>query len=166
MPIRLPIETERLTIRKFDPDEDADALFEVYGDPEVMRLIPGGAFPDLKAVRARLEQYAGREIGMWAIVLREIGRPIGDVGFNIFRQTGDVEIGWTLARRSWGRGYATEAAGACLTAGLTDLDVPRIIAIVDADNAASLRVAERIGMQQVETIEAYGRPHVLFEARR
>jgi RimJ/RimL family protein N-acetyltransferase len=166
MPIPLPIETERLTIRKFDPDRDSEAMLDVYGDPEVMRFIPGGAFPDLEAVRVRLERCANRELSPSAIVLRETGRPIGDVGFNVFRPTGDVEIGWTLARAAWGRGYATEAAAACLAAGLEHLDVPRIIALVVTENEASLRVAERLGMERVEKVDVHGRPHVMFESKR
>ncbi len=87
---------------------------------------------------------------------------IGDVGFGIFEPTGEIELGWTLARDRWGRGYATEAAAACLSAGLAHLGAPRIVALVDAENEPSLRVAERIGMARIETVEAHGRPHVLF----
>ena len=91
---------------------------------------------------------------------------IGDAGFGILEQTGDVELGYTLARAYWGRGYATEAAAACLEAGLAHIAAPRIVAVVDEDNEASLRVAERIGMTRIGTIEAHGRPHVLFAAQR
>jgi RimJ/RimL family protein N-acetyltransferase len=51
-------------------------------------------------------------------------------------------------------------------AGLEELRVPRIIAVVDAENEASLRVSERIGMKRVETVDAHGRPHVVFVATR
>ena len=78
---------------------------------------------------------------------------------------GDIELGYTLARTYWGRGYATEAAEACLALGLDLLGAPRIIALADEENVASQRVAERIGMTRLETIEAHYRPHVLFEAR-
>ena len=84
-------------------------------------------------------------------------------GFGIFEPTGDVELGYTLARDRWGRGLGTEAASACLTAGLAHLGAARIVAL-DVENAPSLRVAERIGMTRIETIEAYGRPHVLLAA--
>ena len=57
-----------------------------------------------------------------------------------------------------------EAAAVCLAAGLRHLGAPRIVAAVDAENEASMRVAERIGMASIETIEAHGRPHVLFAA--
>ena len=145
-------------------------MFGVYGDPEVMRFIPGGALADEAAVGSLLERYADvqQRLGFssWAVVERETGRVIGDAGFGIFEPTGEVELGYTLARDCWGEGYATEAAKACLAAGLEQLTAPRIIAVVDAENEASLRVPRRIGMRRVETIHAHGRPHVLFVASR
>jgi len=169
MPVPLPIETERLTIRVFDPEGDAEAMMAVYGDPEVMRFIPGGHFRGLGTVKARLETYkrasTRRGFSSWAVTERESRRVIGDAGFGVFEPTRDIELGYTLAREYWGRGYATEAAGACLAAGLAHLGVPRIIALADEENVASQRVAERIGMARLETIDAHYRPHVLFEAR-
>ena len=168
--IPLPIETERLLIRDFDPARDGEAMLSVYGDREVMRFIPGGALAGLEPVRRRLEKYrhASTATGLssWAVELRDTGRVIGDAGFGIFEPTGDVELGYTLARDAWGHGYATEAAGACLTTGLTHIDVPRIIALVAEENDASIRVAERIGMTRAGRVEAHGRPHLMFEATR
>ncbi|TML62429.1 MAG: GNAT family N-acetyltransferase [Actinobacteria bacterium] len=86
-------------------------------------------------------------------------------GFGVFRQTGDVELGYTLRRDRWGRGYATEAAQACLEAGLARLDVARIVAVVDEENLRSSRVAERLGMAVVDTVDVHGRPHSLFAFR-
>jgi [ribosomal protein S5]-alanine N-acetyltransferase len=164
--IPLPIETERLLIRPFAPDTDAAAMTAVYCDAEVMRYVAGGALADEDEVRAMLDGYvraqAERGFSSWAVVDRESGRVVGDAGFGFFEPTGEVELGYTLARASWGRGYATEAASACLAAGLAHLGVGRIIAVVDEENEASLRVAERIGMRRVERIEANGRPHVVF----
>jgi ribosomal-protein-alanine N-acetyltransferase len=163
--VPLPIETERLLVRAFAPEYDTAPMLNVYGDPEVMRFIPHGAL-DRDAVRATLETHASnqatRGFAFWAVVERETEQVIGDVGFGVFEPTGDVELGYTLARSVWGRGYATEAAGACLAVGLAHLAVPRIVAVVDTRNEASLRVAERIGMARIETIRAHGRPHVLF----
>ena len=166
MPIPLPIETERLTIRRFDPARDSEAMRDVYCDPDVMRYIPGGVLPDIDAVGERLQLYASREPSSWGLIRRDDGRLIGDVGFHYFAPTADFELGWTLARAFWGHGYATEAGAACLAAALAHLDVPRIISLVDVDNAPSMRVAERLGMKRLETIEDVGRPHAMFEARR
>jgi ribosomal-protein-alanine N-acetyltransferase len=167
MPIPLPIETERLLVRPFVPQTDSESMIAVYCDPQVMQYIPGGALA-AESVRATLEEYAQaheeRGFSSWALIERASGRLIGDAGFGIFTPTGDIELGYTLARDAWGHGYATEAAKACLAAGLEHLGVPRIIAVVDVDNETSQRVAERIGMTRIETIEAHGRPHVLFHA--
>jgi len=166
--IPLPIHTERLIVRPFVPDADSRSMTSVYCDPEVMKFIPGGALADEDAVRKMLETYATAQaehgFSSWALVERETGRVMGDVGFGVFQPTGDVDLGYTLAGDRWGRGYATEAAGACLKAALAHLDVPRIIAAVDAKNERSLRLPERIGMTHLGEIEAHGRPHVLFAA--
>jgi ribosomal-protein-alanine N-acetyltransferase len=141
-------------------------MVAVYCDPEVMRFIPGGALADLGMVRATLktheETQETRGFSSWAVVERRTDRVLGDVGFGVFEPTGDIELGYTLARDFWGRGYATEAASACLAAGVAYLAAPRIVAVVDAENEASMRVAERIGMQRIDEIDAHGRPHVLF----
>ena len=100
------------------PRPDATAMLAVYGDPEVMRFIPGGALAGLEAVRSTLETYAreqeSRGFSFWAVVERETGHVIGDVGFGIFEPTGELELGWTLARDRWGHGYGAEVAAACL----------------------------------------------------
>jgi [ribosomal protein S5]-alanine N-acetyltransferase len=169
MAIPLPIETERLILRPFEPERDAEQMLEVYGDPAVMRYIPEDVYRSLAAVRATLERYAreqeSRGFSFWAVVERG-GHVIGDAGFGVFAQTGDVELGYSFRRDRWGRGYATEAARACLDAALAHLDVARVVAVVDAENQRSARVAERIGMTIAETVELHGRPHRLFELRR
>jgi RimJ/RimL family protein N-acetyltransferase len=170
MAVPLPLETKRLILRQFEPASDCEPMLAVYADPEVMRFIPGGAYDGLEAVETRLERYAQeherRGFSSWAVVERAAGRAIGDAGFGVFEPTGDVELGYTLHRDAWGRGYATEAARACLDAGLAHLDVARIVAVVDEENARSARVAERIGMTRIDTIEAYGRPHAVFAVSR
>jgi RimJ/RimL family protein N-acetyltransferase len=138
--------------------------------PEVMRYIPGGVDEDLNAVRRRISTYrsqqAERGFSSWALVERASGRLIGDVGFGVFEPTGDLELGYSLAQDRWGLGYATEAAAACLRVAFEHLEVPRLIAVVDAENEASLRVPERIGMRRAEEVKSRGRPHVLFATSR
>jgi RimJ/RimL family protein N-acetyltransferase len=56
-----------------------------------------------------------------------------------------MEVGWTLGREYWGRGYATEAAKASLDYGFLNHDVAKLISMIDPDNRASQRVAERLG---------------------
>jgi RimJ/RimL family protein N-acetyltransferase len=167
--LSLPIVTPRLRIRPFEPG-DAEPMMAVYGDPNVMRYIPGGAVPDVDAVRAIMDEqihaHVERGYAYYAVELTADGSVAGDAGFGLFEPTGDIELGYTFARRAWGVGYATEAATACLEAGLAGLDVPRIIAVADVENLASHRVAESIGMRRDGQIEAHGRPHVVFVAER
>jgi ribosomal-protein-alanine N-acetyltransferase len=167
--LALPIETPRLRIRPFEPG-DSGPMLDVYGDPDVMRYIPGGPLPDVQAVEAimdgQLRAQAERGYAYYAVELAADGAVVGDAGFGLFEPTGDVELGYTFARCAWGSGYATEAAAACLEAGLAALDVPRIIAVADVENVASHRVAERIGMRRDGEIDAHGRPHAIFVAAR
>jgi ribosomal-protein-alanine N-acetyltransferase len=106
VPVALPIETERLEVRPFDPAADSLSMLSVYGDPDVMRFIPGGELADIKAVRKLLDEYARAQrsqgFSSWGIVERESGSLIGDVGFGIFEPTGEIELGFTLARSYWG----------------------------------------------------------------
>ena len=167
--LSLPIVTPRLTIRPFVAG-DAGPMMAVYGHPGVMRYIPGGPLPDVDAVRAIMDEQilaqAERGYAYYAVELIADGSVIGDAGFGLFEPTGDVELGYTFARRAWGVGYATEAAAACLEAALAGLDVPRVIAVAEVENVASHRVAESIGMRRDGEIEAHGRPHVLFVGER
>src|SRR5205823_6610679 len=105
--IPFPIKSDRLLIRPFVAETDSDPMFAVYGDPEVMRYIPGGALTR-ELVRATLEQHAQehqeRGFSSWAVIERASARLIGDVGFGVFTPTGDVELGYTFARNAWGCG--------------------------------------------------------------
>jgi [ribosomal protein S5]-alanine N-acetyltransferase len=166
MRIPVPIRTERLLIRPF-VDDDVGRMQEIFGDREVMRYIPLGVL-DRFATARLLETYRRndeqRGYSFWAIETLE-GRLVGDVGFNE-HESGEPELGYTLAREAWGKGYATEAASACVEAAFASLDVERVLAVVDLENEASLRTAARIGMTRIDTIHPRGRAHALFERRR
>lgn len=151
--IRFPIETERLLLRPFTPD-DVDPLHAIWSDPAAARFGgPGWPRPEtLVDTRRYLEPIlAGqRERGYatWAVIERSSGRLIGDCG--LFPADGvgpEVELAYGLAPDVWRRGYATEAAAACLRAGLDELDLDRIVADVDPANAASVRVLEKVGFE-------------------
>lgn len=168
MTIPLPIVTERLVIRGFTAD-DLAGLAALYADPEVMRYIPYGVL-DAPAVDRVLAKYArvDEEHGftVWAVVDRRTGRFLGDAGFGVYEPTGEPELGYSLARSAWGNGYASEAAAACIDAAFAHLEARRLVAIVDVENTASARVAERVGMQRQGIVDAHGRPHILLARER
>jgi len=112
-----------------------------------------------------LRHQAEHGFGVWAAEERSTGRLVGEVGLQHLDGGPDVEIGWVVARDAWGRGYATEAAGAWLEAGFSDLGLERIVAVVLPANVRSRAIATRLGMTEAGTREAYGAEHVLFEKR-
>lgn len=168
MTIPLPIETERLVIRPFDA-ADVDSMASVYGDPEVMRHVCLGVL-DRDATIALLEEYRRaqdeRGFSTWAVVEKASGAVVGDVGFGVYTPTGEPELGYTLAASFWGRGYALEAARACVTAAFAHLPQRRLVAKVEVASERSLRLAERLGMRRVEAISVAGHPHVLLALDR
>jgi len=160
----LPILTERLEIRAFKPS-DLQALHTVYGDPEVTRWMP--SYSTIEQTRRALEKHvaAGRAGGpaLWAVVERGSGQLIGDAGLAPLDGLGpDVELGYTLGRRWWGRGYATEAARACLEEAFGPLGLKRVVAVVRPENAASIHVVEKLGMTRQGTRFAHGAEHLLY----
>jgi [ribosomal protein S5]-alanine N-acetyltransferase len=162
--IPLPLETERLCLRAFTAD-DVEAMSAVYGDPEVMAHVSLGRL-DRGATAALLERYARdqRERGFscWAVVERDSGAVVGDAGYGVYAPTGEPELGYTLARNAWGRGYAAEAARACLDAAFTYLPHSRVVALIEPGNERSLALAERLGMSRLDIVEQHGTPHFLY----
>lgn len=149
-PAELLLETERLVLRPLD-EGDLEAAAVYRGDPEVCRFLP---FPPQTAddIRARIGHILGStslERGVpVAIVRREDGELIGDlVLFHLDAVNGSVEIGWVLRPDAAGHGYATEACRALLDAAFRIYGVRRIVARIAAENTASARLAERLGMR-------------------
>jgi [ribosomal protein S5]-alanine N-acetyltransferase len=156
--------TASLDLRPFS-DVDAVAMHRIYSDPEVMRYVATGPAASLAATERLLHDYAVHQrangYSFWGVVERASGDLIGDAG--LYRTPmGEVELGYTLGKAWWGRGYATEAAGGWLEAAFGPLRLPEVIALAEPANVASLRVLEKVGMRRVGERSAFGRPHVVF----
>lgn len=173
----LPLETDRLLLRPFKA-ADAQAIFRVWGDPEVMKYIPRGAYKSPLDIAPRLERLARfhetEGMSLWAICLRQPTEdelwdiPVGSAGLNPVGWHGpEVEIAYHLARDLWGNGLATEAAGAVLAYGFTELNLERVIGLTFPENAASRRVLEKIGMEERgPTTDYYGLSLIKYEKVR
>lgn len=171
------LETERLTLRPF-VESDADALFAISQDPEVMRFIGDRTIPSMedcwRAVAAWLGHWQLRGYGPLAVVERESGRFIGRVSLWYPYGWPAPELGYLFGRDAWGRGYATEAAGAALDWAFEHVDDPRDwISLIDPANAASIRVVTKLGeTPRGETelrghrVLVYGIDHATWAARR
>jgi len=163
------LETARLRLRLFR-DDDLDAYADLCADPLVMRFLSEGRTLDRVEAWRQMAMFLGhwhlRGFGVWAVEERATGSLIGRIGF--FQPEGwpDFELVWTLARSRWGNGFATEGARAALAHAFTTLGRDRVVSFIHPDNRASIRVAERLGMQPDGTAEVLGRTLLLYAIRR
>lgn len=163
------VETERLLLRHFH-HVDAEAIYRVLGDAEVMRFSSGVMTID--AVHDWLQDcldhvYPAFGFGPWALVDKASQSVIGYCGLFYFLDMDgqpEIEIGYRLMRGCWGHGYATEAACAVRDYAFTVLASPRLIALIDPQNTASIHVAEKIGMRYVKDFmfPGYSHPDQLY----
>jgi len=145
-------ETSRLILRKFN-ESDVDPLLGFLGDPEVMRFSIRG--PETREdIQTRylpgcLKRYSRDGLGQWAVVLKSGGICVGECGICVQEVDGEreFEISYRMRRDCWGIGLATEAARACRDYGFKQAGLHRLISIVESGNAASIRVAEKMGMK-------------------
>ena len=144
-----PIQTERLLLRLLDPG-DAPALLALYGDGDVMRHWNHRPWTTLAQAQAAVAE-ARRDVRNGsalhlAIVLRASGELIGSCAlYDVKPATRRALVGYLLARRHWGHGYAGEALRALLAQAFLELELDWIEAEVDRDNDASIRLLERLG---------------------
>jgi RimJ/RimL family protein N-acetyltransferase len=145
------LRTERLLLRGWRP-EDRVPFAQLNADPEVMRYFPATLDrSESDALADRIDtHWRVHGFGLWAVERREEGDFLGFVGLAepAFSApfTPCVEIGWRLARRAWGAGYATEAARAALRFGFLDCRLEEIVSFTVVANARSRSVMERLGM--------------------
>ena len=154
-------ETERLILRHLHV-VDGEAMDRVFGDAEVMRYGHGVQTPEWvrRWLRGCLEDYYQKwGFGLWAVVERSSRDVVGYCGLSRFDDVGgrpETEIGYRLARPYWGRGFGTEAARAVRDYGFDTLSLPRLIAIIDPRNVASIRVAEKTGLRYERDVTFQG----------
>lgn len=143
------METERLIIRKITR-RDMDALLAIMGKPEVMYAWEHGFSKKevRKWLNRQLTRYRKDGYGYYAIILKESGILIGQAGLmrNEFDGESVVELGYIIDNEYWHRGYALEAARACLEYAFYELDLKTVCCSIRPENEASIRVAEKLGM--------------------
>ena len=166
------LQTERLTLRHFKRT-DGKELACVFADPEVMRF--GDGTKSDEWIQDWLEScildYQKRGWGPFAVIENASGTLIGYCGlFHIPDVNGrpEIEIGYRLARESWGRGYATEAVLAVRDLAFDSLGLTRLVAMIDPDNTASIRVAEKAGLRYEQDVifEGYTHPDRVYAISR
>lgn len=165
------LETRRLVLRHLEPG-DLDALFALYRDTEVRRYFPEGTLT-YEETRQELDWFLNGhperpELGLWATLYKDTQEFIGRCGLLPWTLDGvpEVEVAYLIAKEFWGHGLGTEAAQGVLDHGFGALDLPRLISLIDRDNAASIRVATKIGMTfEREGLDEKG-PFLLYSTGR
>ncbi len=149
------LQTDRLLLRQWQ-ESDRDPWAALCADPEVMQFLSSAR--DRATSDAAIDRWKARiedqGWSFWAVEIKESGVFIGMAGLQVPAPPHPylpcVEIGWRLARASWGKGYATEAARRALRFAFEDLDLHEVVATTAQHNVRSSAVMERLGMSGPE----------------
>ncbi len=160
------IETDRLLLRPFQPD-DVDAYAEMCADPAVMRYLSNtGAGLSREDAWRQLAMFAGhwvlRGFGMWALEERTTRRFVGRVGLHYPEGWPDRELGWALRGECWGQGFATEAARAAAAYAFDTLGWSHLISLIHPNNGRSIGVARRLGATFAGWMQIHGIEHDVY----
>jgi len=145
------LQTERLRLREFTAD-DAPFILQLINDPDWHRNIADSGVRDLEAARAWIgsrlvDHYRRLGYGLWALQSRETGELLGMCGFVRRDSLPEVDLGYALMPAARDKGYALEAARACLRHGREVLGFRRVLAITSVDNTPSQKVLLAAGFR-------------------
>ena len=151
------IETERLIIRPLNMADDK-GMFEMDSDPLVHKFLGNKPYEKIEQSRDTIafvmQQYEDFGIGRWAVVEKATNDFVGWVGHKYMKgpvngHTDYYDFGYRLARRFWGKGYATESGKASLDYGINTLGMKNIYGMTDMNNMASRHVLEKLGFRYI-----------------
>jgi len=150
-------------------ESDFEEYAAIHSDPEVTRFTTRTHMDRIDTWR-HLAMIVGhwqlRGFGMWGVFESDSGRLVGRVGFYEPADWPDFELGWTMGRASWGKGYAPEAARACVEYAFDVMGRDHLISLIDPENVASIRVAEKIGETLEREIEIQGHRVLVYGIRK
>ncbi len=152
--VAMRIETERLILREIDPDRDFEPWVETMHDEETVRYIGGEVLDRARTWRnmaAVIGHWQIRGYGFFSVDSKETGEWVGRVGPWFPEGWPAPEIGWTIMREHWGKGYASEAAFASLEFARDTLGWESVIHVILDGNEASIGVAKKIGSKYLRS---------------
>lgn len=167
----MEVETDRLLLRMFRP-EDGEAMYDrLWTDSQVMRYVQPGGWPHPREEAAalmerKIERWRERGFGQWAVVPKDEGELIGYCGLKYLDNTPEVELLYGIRHTHWGRGLVTEAARATLRFAFEETPLAEVVAIALPDNVGSWRVMEKCGMRREGMARHYGFDVVRYSIRR
>lgn len=157
------IETKRLYLRELVL-EDTEELSKVLSDQESMQYYPK-PFSKSKVekwIQWNIDNYKRYNYGLWAVILKNGEKFIGDCGITVqlIEKETVPEIGFHIIKDYWNKGYATEAAIACMDYAFRVLNYPKVFSYTTVKNIPSQKVAEKMGMQKYKTFEKNGEKQI------
>ena len=147
--------------------EDADDLVSICNNKKVWNnvrdLMP---YPYNKSDAKDFIEMTKTKKPLHNFCIEVDGNVVGNIGVVLFTDVyrKKIEIGYVMHEKYWGKGYATEAARACLAAALGPLGLKRVVALAYPENAQSIRIMQKLGMRDTGMIDAYGHQLVCYEA--
>jgi len=140
--------SEQLTFKEFHLD-DAKELYLLNSDPEVIKYTGDPPFDSVEHAQKfviNYDHYKKHGFGRWSTFLKSNNEFIGWCGIKL-NEHGDHDLGFRFFKKHWGKGFATEAAKACLDHGFQKSGLKTIIGRAANENLASIRVLEKLGMK-------------------
>lgn len=164
------LETRRLILREMSP-ADLDFVADMLADPEVMRYYPKCYSREEAAtwIGRQMNRYARHGHGLWLVLDKAGGQPVGQVGLLIQNLDGveEKEVGYLIHRPFWRCGFATEAAMACRDHAFDVLGRQQVIALIRPENVPSQGVARKLGMTPgTHRVRHSGLEHLVFSVSR
>jgi len=158
------LETKRLYLRAFIKG-DGFFFYHLNNDPDVIKYTGNTSFSSLNEANFFIEKYDDYKrngYGRWAVCLKESHEFIGWCGLKKEKETDDVDLGFRFFKKHWGKGYATEAALACIKYGFLELNLSEIIGRAHVDNKASIEVLKKCNLKFNKTFLYENKPTALY----
>ena len=158
------LRTRRLVLRPVRADDHA-ALLAHWDAPDVRRFLFDGAMLSAAEISEAIEDstrdFGQTGYGLWLVYEKDCTELIGTAGLRPLEDLG-LEIFYSLAPGSWGKGYATEAVRTVLDQALGPLGLPEVLAEVDEGNTASIAVVQRLGMTPFDLVPGLLGPMIRY----
>ncbi|HEY0428051.1 MAG TPA: GNAT family N-acetyltransferase [Pyrinomonadaceae bacterium] len=157
------LETERLFLRPLDKN-DTEAVYAMRSDRDVMRFIrePQSRAETESWIQLVSSLWEKENLGFCAVIEKKSGKFAGWCGVWRLRETGELEVGYAIAKDFWNKGFATEAAAKFLEYAFENINPEKITAVAEPENFASRRVMEKLGMELIKFDSFYNRKLVQY----
>jgi RimJ/RimL family protein N-acetyltransferase len=161
--VTIILETTRMRLREFTAD-DLETLAPMVADEEQMRFYPRSRTRDDASewIERNVALYERIGFGFWYLESVSTEAFLGYAGIRPQEELAATEIGWHIGKENWNRGLATEAALACRDLAFGRFGLDRLVALIDGEHHASIRVAKKIGMHREKEAVVDNYPWVIF----